>query len=183
MVTYFHYERKQRKTALILLMNAVLCLAIFFALHHYLPTMRNHVSEALDIINIAIWPIEFILLALATYFFRANKAVTIWISPKEFYYFDPTFGDFEWRVPVADIVAFKQSTDTRGGYLNHYFILKSGESKSLTLGNHHIDKRAFIEALKKANPAMEVPDNPYRYKSERPAWARRLLGIDKDETK
>lgn len=181
MVTYFHYERKQRKSALILLMNALVALAMFFAAHHYFPAMQGHDPKILEILNIAIWPIELILLALAIYFWKENKAVKIWISPKEFYYFDPTFGDIEWRVPVADIIAFKQSTDTRGSFLNHYFVLKSGDSKSLTLGNHHIDKRAFVEALKKANPEMEVPDNPYRYKRERPAWAKRLLGIDKDE--
>ena len=178
MDTYYIYTKNQRVVAYTILLNAVLLFGMYLALVKYLPEygQADAVQENLNVINIAIWPIEIILLGLAFHFYKKNKTFTLSVSASELYYFDPTFGEVEYRIPVKDIVELMQYTNTQQSGSTNRVCLASGEYKELMYQNFHIDRKAFFAALKKANPDIILPENPYRYEVTRPQWAKNLLG-------
>tara|TARA_R110000868_G_scaffold51432_4_gene163032 strand:- start:645 stop:1187 length:543 start_codon:yes stop_codon:yes gene_type:complete len=180
MVNYFKYTRKQRRMAVTLLFNALLAFAMYVAASHYLPQFdQSAATEIFTILDIAIWIIEALLIGVAAYFWIENKSIELWVTPKELHYFDPTFTDCGWTLAINDIVELEQYTDIQSNFTNTNVVLKSGERKQLTFGNFSIDRRAFFAALKKANPQIKLPDNPYLYGIRRPQWALNWLKRNK----
>ncbi len=156
--------------------NIVVVTLMYYSALHYLPNMddKQAVNELLAVAKPAFYVVVFVLSALALYFYIKNKAIRVWVSPSQLCIIDPTFGDFELLVNVADIAEFKQTRSAGSDLLNTGLLMKDGTYTSLVFNNYHLDRRAFFIALKKANPAINVPDNPYGYKLSRPSWAKRF---------
>ncbi|APE05094.1 hypothetical protein BM528_04330 [Alteromonas sp. RW2A1] len=177
MATHFIFTRKQRSSALLLVFNAGVALVLYEAAHRYLPiltTDNTALNELFDVLDIAIWFIEATLLGLALWFWYENKEIRVCVSSTKLSYFDPTFSDISWQVNIDDIMELKQISDTRQNIAN-FIELKSGEKKQLMYHNYHgFNRHAFFEALAAANPSIILPDNPNRYKTQRPAWAKRI---------
>ncbi|MBU2863349.1 hypothetical protein KO489_05795 [Reinekea forsetii] len=178
MKIYFTYTRKQRSSALLLMVNACVLLLMYLAAHQYLPNLTTDTSaleELFGILDIAIWVVEAILIALALWFWFENKAVQVRVTETSLFYNDPTFNDVSWEVAVADIVELKQTTDSRQDYTTNLIVLKNGEQKQLMYGNYRgFDRRAFFDALLSANSNISVPESVYRYAIQRPLWATRI---------
>ena len=184
MTTHFIFTRKQRSFALLLVFNAGVALVLYQASHQYLPNFTSDttaLNELFYVLDIAIWFIEATLLGLALWFWCENKAIKICVSSSKLSYFDPTFSDVSWQVNVDDIKELKQVSDTRQNIAN-FIELKSGEKKQLMYHNYRgFNRHAFFEALTAANPSIILPENPNRYKIQRPAWAKRIrkkFGLD-----
>lgn len=178
MQVYFQYIKKQRTVAYTILFNAVLLLAMYMALVRYLPQFNQSdaTDELLYVASIAVWPIELILLSLAIYYYINNKAFVMKVTSSEFYYYDPTFTELVYRIPMVEIVAIEQFTDPHRTWTTNHLVLTSGERRQLMYGNFNIDRNSFFKALKRANPNIVVPENPYRYKMRRPNWATKFFG-------
>lgn len=187
MPTYFLFTRKQRSSATLLVVNGGVALFLYWAAHTYLPTLTSDTEalfQLLHILDIAIWVVEAMLLGLALWFWIENKHVEVKVTPTTLSYVDPTFGDVSWEVSTADITELRQVSDVRNEYLSNLIMLKDGRQKQLMYGNYRgFDRRAFFDALVLANPDIIVPDSPYRYKMQRPLWAKRIrrkIGLDKN---
>lgn len=185
MTTYFIFIRKQRSSALLLIFNAGVALFMYLAAHKYLPDLtseKNAITQILDILDIAIWFIEAILVGLAMWFWFENKQIKVCVTSTTLSYFDPTFGDVSWQVNISDITELKQVTDIRQDFFSNLIVLKNGEQKQLMYGNYRgFDRRAFFDALILANPNIVVPESIYSYKKQIPSWAKRLrkkFGLD-----
>ena len=162
--------------AITLLLNAALAFAMYVAAWHYLPQFdKVAAQEILNVAGIALYFVETFLIVLAVYFWLKNKSIELWVTPSELHYFDPTFSDFGWTVAVKDIIEIDQYTDSQQNFVNTFVVLRSGERMQLNYNNFSIDRRAFFDALKKANAAIKLPNNPYRYKTRKPAWALKWL--------
>ncbi|MCX2801880.1 hypothetical protein OQJ68_08795 [Microbulbifer thermotolerans] len=185
MKNYFLFTRKQRSSALLLIFNAGVALLLYLAAHKYLPDLTSDKAaliQLLDVLDIAIWVVEVILLGLALWFWIENKQVRVCVTPTTLSYFDPTFTDVSWEVDICDIAELKQVSDTRQEFFSNLIVLKNGEQKQLMYGNYRgFDRRAFFDALVLANPNIIVPESIYSYKIQRPSWAKRIrkkLGLD-----
>ncbi|HAW93779.1 MULTISPECIES: hypothetical protein [unclassified Arsukibacterium] len=185
MKIYFTFMRKQRSSALLLILNAGVLLLLYLAAHKYLPDLtsdKNALGQLFKILDIAIWIVEAILLGLALWFWLENKQVRVCVSSTTLSYFDPTFNDVSWQVNILDIIELKQVSDVRQDFLSNLIVLKNGEHKQLMYGNYRgFDRRAFFDALVSANPNISVPNSIYSYKKQRPLWAKRIrkkLGLD-----
>ncbi|WP_372965908.1 hypothetical protein [Marinobacter sp.] len=178
MTTYFIFTRKQRSSALLLVVNAVVALLLYLAAHKYLPGLtsdQDALTQLFDILDIAVWVVEAILLGLAFWFWFENKEIRVCVTPTTLSYFDPTFSDVSWEVSISDIKELKQVSDTGQEFFSNLIVLKNGEQKQLMYGNYRgFDRRSFFDALVLANPDMIVPENIYSYKIQRPAWAKRI---------
>lgn len=144
---------------------------------------KQAVAQILAIAQPLYYVVVFVLLALALYFYIKNKAIRVWVSPSQLCIIDPTFGNFELLVDVNDIAEFKQSRSPGSKSLNTGIVMKDGTYTRLVFNNYKLDRGAFFIALKKANSAIKVPANPYRYTFERPTWAKMLrakLGLSQD---
>jgi hypothetical protein len=177
-VTYYQFLKHQRTAAYTLVFNMFLLIAMYYALVKYLPEYASgaDITETLELITIAMWPIEITLFCFAVYLWRKNKAFCLSVSPVELYYFDPNFGDQSYRIPVKDILEIDQFTNTQQAGLTNRVMLVNGEHIDLMYHNFWIDRKAFFAALVKANPNIKVPSNPSRYEITKPAWAKKLLG-------
>ena len=177
MATHFIFTRKQRSSALLLVFNAGVALVLYEATHRYLPILTTDstaLNELFDVLDIAIWFIEATLLGLALWFWCEDKEIRVCVSSTKLSYFDPTFGDISWQVNIDDITQLKQISDTRQ-HISNFIVLKSGENKQLMYHNYRgFNRHAFFEALATANPNIILPDNPNRYKIQRPSWAKRI---------
>jgi hypothetical protein len=185
MTTYFIFTRKQRTSALLLIFNAGVAFLLYMAAHKYLPdltTDKNALTLLLEVLDIAIWVVEAILLGLALWFWIENKEIRVCITSTTLSYFDPTFSDVSWQVNTSDITELKQVSDTRQEYFSNLIVLKNGEQKQLMYGNYrNFDRRAFFDALVLANPNIIVPERLYSYKTQKPPWAKRIrrkFGLD-----
>jgi hypothetical protein len=111
---------------------------------------------------------------LALWFWCEDKEIRVCVSSTKLSYFDPTFGDISWQVNIDDITELKQISDTRQ-HISNFIVLKSGENKQLMYHNYRgFNRHAFFKALATANPNIILPDNPNRYKIQRPSWAKRI---------
>lgn len=173
---YFNYERRQRKSAAICLLNVIVSFIMLLLAHKYAPadTQKEATEALLFYGNIAVGVVSVILLSLAAYFFIKNKSIRVWVSSTEFGIVDPTFGDFELIVNVQDIAEFSQTQSPGSDILNTGVLMKDGTYERLVFNNYKLDKKAFLAALVKANPNIVVPDSPYAHKIIRPQWAKRI---------
>lgn len=185
MTTYFIYTKKQRSSALLLILNAVVALLLYVAAHKYLPRLTNDthaLAQLFEVVDIAIWVVEAILLGLAFWFWFENKQIRVCVTPTTLSYFDPTFGDVSWQVKVSDITQLKQISHTGHEFTSNVIVLKNGEHRQLMYSNYRgFDRRAFFDALVLANPNIIVPESIYSYKIQRPSWAKRIrkkFGLD-----
>lgn len=147
---------------------------------HFLPQFDPVAAAKLLLIaDMVIWFIIAILIGIAIYFWLEDKSIELRVSANSLHYYDPTFMDYGWTVPVADILAIEQYTDVQQHFMNTFIVLKSGERKQLMYSNFSIDRRAFYAALKKANPNIKLPANPYQYEMRKPKWAQKWLNCKK----
>lgn len=129
MIAHFIFIRKQRSSALLLTFNACVALLMYLAANKYLPDLtsdKNAIKQIFDILDIAIWFIEAILIGLAMWFWLENKQIRVCVTPTTLSYFDPTFGDVSWQVNISDITELKQVTDTRKEFFSNIIVLKNG---------------------------------------------------------
>jgi len=99
MTAHFIFIRKQRSSALLLIFNAVVALLMYWAANNYLPDLTSNkkaITQIFDILDIAIWFIEAILIGLAMWFWFENKQIRVCVTPTTLSYFDLTFGDVSW---------------------------------------------------------------------------------------
>lgn len=185
MTTYFIDTRKQRASALLLMLNAAVAFLLYIAAHKYLSTLTSDthaVAQLFEVVDIAIWVVEAILLGLALWFWFENKQIRVCVTPTTLSYFDPTFGDVSWQVKVSDITQLEQVSHTGQESISNLIVLKNGEHRQLMYSNYRgFDRRAFFDALVLANPNIIVPESIYSYKIQRPSWAKRIrkkLGLD-----
>ena len=178
MTAIFTYTKRQRSSAALLMLNATVALLLYFAAHRYLPNLSNDkaaLTEVFYILDIVIWLVEAVLVGLAAWFWFENKTIKVCVTSTALCYCDPTFSDIEWQVKIADIAEVKQVTDTRREYSSNYIVLKNGDRKQIMYGNYkNFDRRAFFDALLFANSDIVVPEKTYSYKTQRPAWAKRI---------
>nr|WP_136252739.1 hypothetical protein [Ningiella ruwaisensis] len=162
-----------RRFALILVMNAVVLAAMYWVAINYIWTEQEH-SFTRTTLPAVLIIIEALLLGLALYFYIRNQEVQIWVSPSEFHYSDPVWGDFGFTVSVNDIVALRQIRSATNNSDKHLLQLKSGETKQIMYQNYSVDRQKLFDALKKANPSIVVPSGPWEYEVTRPQWAKKI---------
>lgn len=165
MVTYFHYTRKQRKIAMTLIWNALLALGIYIVASIYLPLNGRAGVELLNVIDILIWCVEIVLIGIAVYFWFSNKSIELKVTSRDFHYYDPTFGDYGFTVPIKDIVEIEQYTGIQQNFRNTFVVMNNGDRNQCLYFNYPIDIVSFFSAIKQANPNIKLPDHPYEYET------------------
>lgn len=170
----FSYHRRQRDTAKILGLNIVVALAMYAGAYQFLPEGDTAVQELLAVADIAIVVVVLCLLAGFFYLYKKNEAVEVIVTPSTFFYHDPYFSSLTIEVAVKDILSITQTTDVQQDFHTTRIHMKDGKSHQLMLINHRLDRAALYEALKKANPTIELPEHPNRFKKRVPDWVKKL---------
>ncbi|WP_417735945.1 hypothetical protein [Rosistilla oblonga] len=158
----YHYERKQRHTALVLLFNMVVLFAMYGAAHKWIEPGEAR-DQLFYWINIAVPVVEVCLLLLAIYFWMNNGRFRMSVDTNRFTIDDPISKTYSFSVPVSEIERIRQTYRNHTNYTTTVMYLKSGETIQLT-PNYSYSRRALYDALKEANPTIQLPEHPYRFK-------------------
>ncbi len=71
-------------------------------------------------------------------------------------------------------MSITQTTDVQQDFHTTRMHLRDGKSHQLMLINHRLDRAALYDALKKANPNIELPIHPNRFQKRVPDWVKKL---------
>lgn len=158
----FLYERKQRKTAKIVLLNMSVLLAMFIAAHHFVEKSQAGM-ELLYWVNIAFPIVEAILLLFALYLWTKNGAFHLSLTTATLKMHDPMFKEYSWEVKISDILEIKHRHQKQGGHTTIKICLKNEEARYLTT-NYNYDRKKLYEAIAQCNPNVIMPESAYRFK-------------------
>lgn len=161
---HFYYKRAQRRSALTLLLNIGVLLAMWFAARQYL-TPEKFGEQALELlfwINIAAPIVCILLLALASWFWINNKTFEIELNGKELKVKDPLFGDYCWQLPLKTITEIRHNFDVHNQYTSIMIVTNSGERYQLTQ-NYHFNRTKLYAAIKKVAPHITLPKHANRF--------------------
>lgn len=157
MVSYFKYQRNQRKSALLVVVNIAVVFAMWKGTIHYLPkySAENAVAELIEVINI-VAPIVMLLLALlAIFLWVKNKTFVIQVTPTTLEVNDPMFGDYNWSVKLQDIQRIGYTKEAENELRRIHVYMKDGSSRQLTQ-NYRYNRSRFYQALHKAAPHIDI---------------------------
>ena len=173
---YYHFVRETRRFSLIVFINACLLAIMYWWGRAYL------VDEESDrVVFSVVVVIELILLGISIYLWSINKKIEIKVSPHEFYYCDPLFGENDLALSIDDIDEIVQVQSATNRIQRNLLRLKNGSVHELMYQNYNIDKQALFDALKRANRNIKLPPSIWIYEQTRPQWAkevRKKMGLD-----
>ncbi len=157
MPSYFKYQRKQRNSALIVLLNIVVILAMWAGAQEYLPQLADQkaATQLSQVLAIAA-PIVLLLLSLlAGYLWLNNKSFLLQVTPTTLAVNDPMFGDYSWQVKLNDIQRIAYSNEVDKKYRQIRVYLQDGSFHQLTQ-NYHYNRKQFYQALRTAAPHIII---------------------------
>lgn len=151
----FFYRHKQRTTAKRIALNMVLLLLMYSALVKF-DDGSSAYAELVDIGLYALIAAECVLLGLGIYFWRNNKAFTIYLTPELLSIFDPLFGDHSWQVNVSDIIRIDHDFDAHTKMSQVVVNMQNGERHILTQ-NYAFSRADLYAELSQLNPNIKMP--------------------------
>ncbi|QDS93958.1 hypothetical protein FF011L_27350 [Roseimaritima multifibrata] len=162
MSDFYVYERRQRRTALVLLGNMAFLLTMYFAAKHFLEPSKA-TEQLFFWANIVLPIVEVGLFLVAVRFWRQNDTLRIAVDANRFEIVDPLSKDASFSVPVNDIVKIEHTYSKHVGFNSIMMYLKDGERFRIST-NYACSRPKLYAALAKANPAIQLPKNAWRFK-------------------
>jgi hypothetical protein len=163
-VTYFKYQRNQRRSALLVLLNISVVFIIWKGLEHYLPNYNQQkgVGELIEVLNIAAPIVMIILALLVIYLWVNNKTFTLQITPTNLDVNDPMFGDYSWSAKLKDIQKVGYTKEVQAELRRVHIFMQDGSSHQLTQ-NYRYSRSKFYQALHKAAPHIDIEESVRRF--------------------
>jgi hypothetical protein len=161
---HFYYQRKQRRSALTLLLNVGVLLTMWFAAHEYLTpeAFGQQAEELLYWIDIAAPIVCLLLLVGASWMWLSNKSFEIALTNTGLKVTDPLSSTYTWELPLDTITEIRHEYDVHTKYTVIWVFTHSGDAKQLTQ-NYHFSRKKLYAAIKKVAPHITLPQNPYRF--------------------
>ena len=162
MSDFYRYEKKQRRTAVTLLVNMVVLLLMYGAARAFIePT--EAAEQLFFWIHIVLPVVELCLLLVAVLFWIQNGTFRIAVDADRFEIVDPLSKEASFCVPVSDIVEIRQTHQKHFNYNTIMMHTKSGK-KFQILQNYNYDRGKLYAALARANSDIQLPEHAYRFK-------------------
>lgn len=164
----FHYQRSRRQTARLIALN-MLVLLVFYGLFHHLAEAEPQHQQLRDIALYGLIAVELILATALAWMLARPAVFEIRVSDQEFTIVHPTSRLWSFSVNPQDILRLEQTMEiltTDHHQLARRLVLRNGQTFEICR-NYPYSVRALYDALKKANPAIELPSNPYYFKKRR----------------
>ncbi|WP_345324176.1 hypothetical protein [Novipirellula rosea] len=156
------YERRQRRTAMLLLINMGVLFAMYVAARKLIqPT--EAAEQLFYWMNIALPVVELGLLVVAVLFWVQNKTFRIAVDADQFEIIDPLSKNASFSVPVSEIVEISQTYEKHVGFSKITMQMKSGKRIQI-LQNYNYNRGKLYAALAKANPTIRLPEHAFRFK-------------------
>ncbi|QDT05674.1 hypothetical protein K227x_40760 [Rubripirellula lacrimiformis] len=156
------YERRQRRTAITLLINMAVLLVMYLVARQFIePTEAS--EQFFYWLNIAVPAVELFLLIAAIFFWFRNGTFRMAVSRERFEMIDPLFESTSFTVPVSEIVEIRQTHQIQSDHTKIMMYMQSGQQIPITQ-NYHYDRVKLYAALATANPTIRLPENAFRFK-------------------
>ncbi|GAA5506020.1 hypothetical protein [Novipirellula caenicola] len=159
---FYRYEKRQRRTAMLLVVNMVVLLAMYLAARKFI--QPSEAGEQLFYwMNIALPIVELGLLVFAVLFWIQDGTFKIAVDADHFEIADPLSEKASFCVSVKEIVEISQTHEKHVGVSKITMLMKSGERIPI-LQNYNYSRGKLYAALAKANSNIRLPEHTFRFK-------------------
>lgn len=159
----YHYQRSRRHTAGLLALN-MLVLGVFYGVLHHLTAGEPRYGELLNIARYGLVAVELALAGAIAWLLAHPATFEIRVSEREFTIVHPTFSRWNFSVNPQDILCIKQiitGIDFRQEV--RQLVMRDGRTFEIC-PNYRYSRKALYAALHKANPSIQLPENPHYFK-------------------
>lgn len=156
------YERRQRRTAVTLIINVAVLLLMVLAAFRYLPDDEAG-RQLLGWIKLAASATVVILLCLAAIFWFSNGRFRISVDDTTLEVQEPLFKSHSFRVLIDEIVEVKHVFDPQTKTSSIILRMESEPNRRLT-PNYHYSRKELYAALSSVNPKIVMPEHHWRFK-------------------
>lgn len=154
----FYYAKTQKRQAIILAINIFLIPVLLYLFRHFLHEAPNF-EQIYTVVQIGAFVVAAVLLAILLWLLKKKDRFEIYVTDNEFYSHHPVFDEWCFSVNPKDIVAIEHNLDvSQSAMTNINVCLKTGDRVQITQ-NYNFSRTDLYEALKKANPDIELPEN------------------------
>ena len=161
----YHYVHTSRQTMRQVILS-MLILPAWLLVFYYLGRNQSNIDSFLRVAIITFTIIELILMGCALWLLRNPSRFEIRVSKTSFSMHDPIFTSWNFDVNPRDILSIENilSNDTKWTTIK--MTLRNGEWHEIC-PNYRYSRKQLYAALKKHNPDIQLPKNPYRFSKKR----------------
>lgn len=162
----FYYKRTRKRQALTLAIN-ILFLPVLLYIFSLIAKDQSNYEEMYAIAEKIFIAIGVVLFSVMIWFLRSKKKFELYVTEDEFHSEHPIFKGWCYTVNPRDIKKIEHNNSVSGGSgnLSINMTMNNGESYQICM-NYAYSRKNLYQALKKANPLIELPENISRFKSK-----------------
>jgi hypothetical protein len=137
-------------------------------LYIFLLLAKGHSDfEQIDTIaKLIVLVIEIILIGVMVWFLKSKQKFELYVTENEFHSEHPVFEEWCFTVNPKDIKQIKHHLNIGSGTSSINMIMNNGDVHYIC-DNYAYSRKKLYEALKKANPSIEFPENISVFKYKR----------------
>jgi hypothetical protein len=158
-----HYVSTRRRQALTLLLNMAVLPAYYYLFEYIVRNKPNH-DHMVEMVGYGLAAVGVAMAVMAVAFARSDRKFEIRLTQNEFSITHPLFKEWTFSVDPQNIKSIEHHMDT-GGYTSISMTLRDGACYQICK-NYRYSRKGLYDALKKVNPGIALPDNPYLFKAE-----------------
>jgi len=160
----FHYKRTRKRQALTVAIN-IIFLPILLYIFEQIAKDQGNFEEIYAIAVKIISAIGIVLVGVMIWFLRSKEKFEIYVTEDKFHSYHPLFREWCFTVNPKDINKIKHSYSLGSEMTSIDMIMNNGDRFQICK-NHGYSRKGLYEALRRANPEIELPENINRFKSE-----------------
>ena len=160
----FHYTRTGKRQALSLAIN-ILLLHVLLYVFSIIAKDQSNFEKIYVIAEQIMFAIGIVLAGVMLWFLMSKQKFELYVTEDEFYSMHPIFKEWCFTVNPKDIKSIKHRYSVSSEMTSIDMIMNNGD-KFQICKNYGYSRKHLYEALKKANPLIELPENANIFKSE-----------------
>ena len=160
----FYYKRTRRKQALTLAIN-ILLLPVLFYIFSLIVKDKSDFEEIYAIAEKIFIAVGVVLFSVMLWFLRSKEKFELYVTEDEFHSEHPIFKEWCYTVNPKDIKKIAHNMSVGSGMTSIDVTMNNGDRHQICQ-NYSYSRKNLYEALKIANPLIELPENINRFKSE-----------------
>ena len=163
----FYYKRTRKRQALTLAFN-ILILPVLLYVFSLIAKDQSNYEEMYAVAEKIFISIGAVLFSVMIWFLRSKKKFELYVTEDEFHSEHPFFKGWCFTVNPKDIKKIEHILNLGSRTININMTMNNGEWYQICL-NYAYSRKNLYEALKKANPLIEFPENISGFKVSKEA--------------
>lgn len=161
----FHYVKTRKRQAKTIAINILILPLLLYVLHEVANNEPNFaqvyaVAKIITVVGVVV------LAGMWIWLLKSKEKFELYVTENEFYSHHPVFKEWCFSVNPKEIVAVQHHLGIGAGAMTNINVhLKDGQKLQICQ-NYSFSREDLYSALKKANPMIQLPENPNLFKHE-----------------